>query len=120
MKLPNAENAYVAPEKLSDYLLSEAHDEGGPKSKFFRGVGFAEAMADSLSQSLKAIASGFEVLSETPTEHGMKYVVDGSLLSPTGQTVRVRTVWMVRTEEDFPRFVTAYPSKKTRPAEVER
>ncbi len=27
MKLPNRENAYISPEKLTDYLLSETHPD---------------------------------------------------------------------------------------------
>jgi hypothetical protein len=40
MKLPNADKAYVPPNKLLDYLLSLSHPVGGSKARFFRSAGF--------------------------------------------------------------------------------
>ena len=42
MKLPNRENAYIPPRKLTEYLLSETHSIGKSKAKFFRAIGFDE------------------------------------------------------------------------------
>jgi hypothetical protein len=36
-------------------------------------------------------------------------VVDGSLQSPSGEVLNVRTIWIVETGKRAPRFVTAYP-----------
>ena len=43
------------------------------------------------------------------TQHGIKYVVEGDLQTPNAGTKRIRTVWIVETGEESPRFVTAYP-----------
>ena len=77
MKLPNRENAYISPEKLTDYLLSETHPVGKSKAKFLRSVGFNESNVDVLEQSLILIAQSNEVIDTTKTSHGTKYVVDG-------------------------------------------
>ena len=42
MKIPNANAAFVPPEKLTGYLLALAHPVGGPKARFFRAHGFDE------------------------------------------------------------------------------
>lgn len=108
MKLPNGENAYVPPEKLRDYLLSETHPVGKAKAKFFRSFGFDEANLTVLEQGLKAIADLEEVVEVATTAYGTKYVIDGTLNTPSGQPVRVRTVWIVESDQP-PRFVTAFP-----------
>ena len=110
MKLPNRENAYIPPAKLTGYLLSETHSVGKAKAGFFRLIGFDEARVDTLEQGLLAIARSEEVREVTPSPHGTKYVVEGALETPTGRLVQVRTVWIVELDQDRPRFVTAYPA----------
>jgi len=109
MRLPNSEEAYIPPAKLHDYLLSLSHSGGKGKAKFFREFGFDEATVGLLEYGLLAIAREGEIDHQTKTSFGAKYVVDGSLLTPIGMTVNVRTVWIVEIGEMAPRFVTAYP-----------
>ncbi|HWH91799.1 MAG TPA: hypothetical protein VNV64_08385 [Candidatus Binatia bacterium] len=40
MKLPNADAAVVAQEKIRDYLLNAAHPDNGGKAAFFVALGF--------------------------------------------------------------------------------
>jgi hypothetical protein len=40
MKLPNADRAFVAQEKIRDYLLNAAHPDNGGKAAFFMALGF--------------------------------------------------------------------------------
>lgn len=47
------------------------------------------------------------------TAYGAKYMVRGTVRSPTGILFLMVSVWMVRDGEDVPRFVTAYPGGKT-------
>jgi hypothetical protein len=109
MKLPNRENAYVPTSKLRDYLLSEAHPVGRWKARFFRALGFDETNVDVLEQHLIAIAHFEDVKDVVPSAHGTKYVIEGSLQTPAGSPVQVRTVWIIDAGQDRPRFVTAYP-----------
>ena len=46
------------------------------------------------------------------TLYGMKYVVDGEVRAPTGESIEIRTVWIVEKGEVRPRLVTAYPHKR--------
>jgi hypothetical protein len=39
----------------------------------------------------------------------MKYISDGWMITPQGDRVKLRAVWIVDKGQDHPRFVTAYP-----------
>lgn len=52
MPLPNSEQAYVPPEKLTGYLLFETHAVGKEKARFFRAYGFTKENAHLLEQGL--------------------------------------------------------------------
>jgi len=41
--------------------------------------------------------------------YGRKYEIRAILKGPNGRAAGVVSIWFVRTGEDFPRFVTAYP-----------
>ena len=109
MKLPNSDAAYVPYSKLVDYLLSEVHSVGRIKARFFRSLGFDETNADLLEKNLLTICRSEPVTKMVETEHGAKYIIEGALATPSGQMVRVTTVWIIEANERSPRFVTAYP-----------
>jgi hypothetical protein len=109
MKLPGREKAYVPPRKLVDYLLSASHPVGRSKAKFFRAVGFDEMNAGALERGLVDIARSEDVTEVERTRHGIKYAVEGVLQTPAGGSKRIRTVWIIETGQESPRFVTAYP-----------
>jgi hypothetical protein len=109
MQLPNKAKAYVPPGKLMGYLLSEAHAVGKSKAKFFRSLGFDEAAVTQLEEELLAVARTEEVEDFIPSPHGVKYIVDGSVKTPKGGVARLRTIWIIETGQENPRFVTAYP-----------
>ena len=46
---------------------------------------------------------------EEQTQYGQKYVIRATLVGPTGSSAKVVSVWVVRTGEEFPRFLTADP-----------
>jgi uncharacterized protein DUF6883 len=109
MRLPNRENAFIAPLKLVGYLLSRTPPAGQSKAKFFRAIGFDESTLPAMQGGLLTIAKESAVAQVLPSSHGKKYIIDGPLLTPTGQVVSIRTVWIIDTGQDTPRFVTAYP-----------
>ncbi len=109
MKLPDGEHAFIAPEMLIEYLLSEDHPYGGSRALFLISNGFDPTNPAPLAEALLRIAALEEIVSSGTTEHGTKYVLDGTMGSPTGRTISLRTVWMIQGEETRPRFVTAYP-----------
>ena len=107
--LNRAEYADIATNKLTDYLLSTTHPVGSAKARWFRSYGFNDDNVDLLKEGLLLIARSEKVQEATKTPFGVKYVVDGSLRTPAGPVVRLRTVWIVESGETDPRFVTAYP-----------
>ena len=112
MKLPNHEEAHIPEAKLYDYLLSPTHPVGKGKAKFFRLFGFNEHSADVLEAGLLAIAQTEDVVKVNRTPFGVKYIIDGTLLTPENTVINVRTVWIMEPGEERPRFVTAHPREK--------
>jgi hypothetical protein len=95
---------------LTGYLLSLSYPVGGSKARFFRQHGFDDPRADLLREEFLSIAKRADVTGTEETAYGTKYVVDGSVTTPRGKNVAVRTVWMIDDQgPDAPRFVTAYP-----------
>lgn len=109
MKLPNRDKATVFRSKLIKYLLSETHPHGRSKARFFLNAGFKASNAQALSKVLKNVAQNADVASKVSSLHGQKYVLDAIIDSPTGKTVKVRTIWIIDKGQKRPRFVTAYP-----------
>lgn len=109
MKLPNARTATVDLKKLESYILSSTHPIGRSKARFFRAVGFSENDVVSLQRVLLEVAQTGEVKETTTSAYGEKYTVDGTVSTPSGRRVRLRTIWIVSAGDTDPRFVTAYP-----------
>ena len=110
MNLPNAENAVVPPEKLTDYLLSKSHLVGRWKANFFRSMGFNETNVNELKDALIDVAKTGEVKSTITSAFGIKYVVEGRIAAPNGKVSVIQTVWVIESGEVRPRLVTAYPA----------
>ena len=111
MELPKKSRAHVPPEKVTEYLLSETHAVGKSKAKYFRSYGFNDENAGDLADGLLAIAQNAPVESSERSPYGTKYIIDGDLETPNGDMIPVRTVWIIETDDDTPRLVTAYPAE---------
>jgi hypothetical protein len=109
MKLPNSDEAYVDRSKITDYLLSDAHPDGGAKARFFSQFGFGVAEWKRLADALLAVGTSNDVVSSMESAHGVRYTVDGRMQCPDGRTPRVRTVWIIDRERSEPRLITAHP-----------
>ncbi len=109
MKAPNADRAFVELSKLRDYALNPTHRVGGHKARLFAillgiTINDAEAVQEIL---LKAIQTKDATLGELD-EYGQRYVIDFLLTWQDKQAI-VRSAWIIRPTEDFPRLVTCYP-----------
>lgn len=109
MQLPGGDRAVVPLAKLTAYLLSDTHPVGRSKAHVFRSVGFTSTTADRLELGLLLLARTEEVVAQVISPHGTKYVVDGTLATPRGDLLHLRTVWIIEPGHAAPRFVTAYP-----------
>lgn len=112
MKLPNGEHALVETEKVRDYLLNVAHPDGFGKAAFFTAMGFQSEAWEVLADALRQVALDSPVTNSMTSAHGQKYIVDGVIRSPMGQTAMARTIWIVDKGGDRPRLVTAYPREQ--------
>jgi hypothetical protein len=108
VKLPNADRAIIKTEKLLNYILSTDHPEGKFKAAFFRKFGYQSSNWESLEKDFRKLILSHHTADVETAEYGTKYVVEGSLASPSGETIQVVTVWVILKGENVPRFVTAY------------
>ena len=107
MKMPNADRAFVDIDKLTQYCLSPSHPRGRHKARMFESaLGITAADADMLRDALLAAATDDCVPGEVD-EYGRRYVIDFEMSGPHGDAT-VRSAWIVRDGEDFPRFVSCY------------
>ena len=109
MSLSSADRAVVDPAKIRDYLLAAAHPVGRFKARFFVALGYASDRWERLRDDILTVGRSGDVSGETATPYGSKFEVEGILTGPSGRSATVRTVWIIRTGEDFPRLVTVFP-----------
>jgi hypothetical protein len=108
VKLPNGERAVIDIEKLRDYCLSPEHRRGCHKARVFKAsLGMTQEHAGDLRNALLAAAINNDAVPEEHDKHGRRYVVDFKVTGPSGQAM-VRSSWIIRREEDFPRLTSCY------------
>jgi len=108
MKLPNPERAIIERQKLLTYCLNAEHSEGQHKARVFKsalGIGLDEV--EELRLALRQAIIFSEAIPTKRNQYGQKYVVDFTMTRLDKQAV-VRSAWIVRNTEDFPRLVTCY------------
>lgn len=108
MKLPNCENAFVSIEKLRDYCLNDEHHRGKHKAKVFESdLGLQKKDAEILKKIIEQAVKTFEAVETFKDEYGIRFTVDISY-SNKDKIAAIRTLWIVKTGEDFPRLSTCY------------
>jgi hypothetical protein len=110
-KLPHIDAALIPAKKIVNYLLSETHEAGRDKANFFKRFGFTSEAWEIFAQALRRHAAQHKIAKIEPSPFGNRYVIEGSLQTPSGRAPQVRAVWFIDTGETAPRFVTAYPLK---------
>ena len=112
MKIPNAEKALADIRKLRDYALNTTHRVGKHKARLFATLlGMSIDDAEKLRGILLRVVRNHDAEIGQKDEHGQRYQVD-FLLSWQGKQTKVRSVWNIHVNEDFPRLVTCYPLKE--------
>ena len=112
MPIPEAESAFVPPEKLSDYLLDLAHPVGGAKARWFLSLGYQTDEPARLARDLLGVVRLSSDFEQEESRFGVKYIVRGQLETPNGGIASVVTVWIAGIAESKPRLVTAYPGER--------
>ncbi len=108
MKLPHAEQAFVDLAKLRDYSLSATHPEGKHKARVFAAaLGLEAGDSKWLRDQLLAAVLNEDCRLGLLTEFGQRYTVDLTLRRGPREA-RIRSAWIVRANEEFPRLVSCY------------
>lgn len=108
MKLPNCEKAYVDDLKLIAYCLDPEHKVGKHKARVFQSV--LNINLDNfyiLKQAILEAAIIQEAIFTNKIAYGELYNMDFDL-THLGRTATVRTAWIIKNEEDFPRLTTCF------------
>jgi hypothetical protein len=115
MRLPNGHRAVLDITKLSEYCLNPCHEDGKHKARVFAAaLGLSRADAQWLRQRILEAAATEPAAVITATRFGTLHVLDFSLTTASGSAV-LRTGWIVRHAEDFPRFTTCYITGRAAP-----
>ena len=108
MKLPNADRAVVEIEKLRDYCLSTSHPRGRHKARVFvTTLGITANEAEELREAILSAITIEEAMPTERDEYGQRYVVDFPMKRQDKEAV-VRSSWIVRSGEDYPRLSSCY------------
>jgi hypothetical protein len=106
--MPNGDRAVVEVDKLTEYCLNSAHPRGRHKARVFESaLGITAADADILRDALLGAAVSGDAVMGEGDEYGQRYLVELEISGPAGHA-SVRSAWIVRAQEDFPRFVSCY------------
>src|SRR6266702_4580884 len=116
MKLPNAENAFVDIAKLRDYSLNPNHPEGKHKARaFLDKLGIGRNDAELLRKLILEAILTADAIEQEPTAYGRRFVVDFEVERGQGIVLfraAVRTAWIIRNDEDFPRLTTCFNPRR--------
>jgi hypothetical protein len=108
VRLPNCERAFVDLKKLREYCLNPEHPRGRHKARIFaETLGFTAYDAEELRQALLEAACTNEAVLVGDDDFGPRYAVDFRIEGRAG-IATVRSLWIVRRDEDFPRLISCY------------
>jgi hypothetical protein len=107
--VPNAEQAIIASEKLTEYLLNLSHKRGAAKARLLLNFGYQSDKPRTLEADLRTQHLSLDVTTTSTNAYGVVYEIEGPITTPSGRVVRFCSVWQIDTGAGVPRFVTMYP-----------
>ena len=107
MKRPNGHMAVVDLRKLEDYCLDPSHLRGRNKARVFAAIGLRRSDADELRAILLNAAATEDCRTGEYTPYGERLILDFDLFR-NGQSVTIRSAWIVRTGKEQPRLTSCY------------
>jgi len=94
--------------KIRDYCLNPDHPRGRHKARVFVvALGLTLEDAEELRDALLVAATDREAVITGRDEYGQRYALDFEMIRAAGRA-RVRSNWIVRSGEDFPRLTSCY------------
>ena len=108
MRIPNCKRAFVDTRKLRDYSLNPDHPRGRYKAQVFAAaLGLTADDTDALREKLLDVACDDEASMTETDVYGRRYQLDFDMAWHDKQA-RIRSAWIIRHDEDFPRLVSCY------------
>jgi hypothetical protein len=109
-RLPNCEKAVLDLRKIEHYCLDPDHPRGRHKARVLRqALGLSRDDAEWFRNALLEAVKDTDGTIHREDSLGTQWRADVSI-TRQGRRAVVRTVWLVRAGEDFPRFVTCWIS----------
>jgi hypothetical protein len=106
--LPGGDRALVELSKLRDYCLDDSHPRGRHKARVLAArLGLTRTDAAAMRAALLRAATADDAIEGVADSFGRRFSVDLVVTGPKGTGV-IRSAWIVRTGEDFPRFTSCY------------
>src|SRR5437867_13137834 len=109
MKIPNADKAVIAEDKLCKYLLNPTHRRGASKAKLLVAMGYGADDWQQLAADIRTHHLAADVDRQAETDYGTCYEIVAPLPGTLGQAVMFRSIWQIDTGTDYPRLITMYP-----------
>jgi len=107
-RLPHSDMAIIDIRKIEDYCLSPSHPRGRHKARVFReALGLQRSDAAWLRDVMLEAARSSTASQVAADAWGTHRRVDVTVRRH-GKSAVVRTIWIVRTGENVPRFVTCW------------
>lgn len=107
MKLPNGDRAIIPLEKLTGYCLNPDHAKGKHKARVFKAVlGITAENVEQLYKLVQQAAIEGDVVQRTVTSFGEEFKLDWKI--PETDGIQLRTLWIIESETDTPRLVSAF------------
>jgi hypothetical protein len=108
MSLPGASRAEIELRKLEDYCLSFDHPRGRHKARVFcSALGLTTANTAELEVRIRQALETEACIAGPIDRFGRRYAVDFRW-EREGRTAAIRTTWIIRADEDFPRLTSCY------------
>ena len=114
MDLPNSKRAFVDLDKIRDYLLSPTHPRGKHKAcAFVSALGIVYNDSEFLKEQLLMAARHYDAELGDVDEYGVRYILDFGCVHNVRRAL-IRSGWIVRQGERFPRLTTCYVIREVR------
>jgi hypothetical protein len=109
IRLPNPENTIVDIKKIRDYCLNKEHQKGRHKARVFEAaLGLTIEHAEQLREALMEVPLRGAALPTELTEYGQLYIIDFTMTVNSETEAQIRSSWIVRNGENFPRLTSCY------------
>ena len=108
MLLPNNQNAYIDTNKIVSYCLNPDHIVGRHKAYVFESIlGLTRENYYILEDAIYNAVSKYDAIFPEKTQFGKHYIVDFPIEYNHKKAI-IRTGWIIKNNEDFPRLTTCY------------